>query len=181
VSEQAANLAGQLLAFSKQRRVTPQRVEVNHVARRTLELLRASLPTSIRLETLLGSEELIVHADETQLQQVLMNLCLNARDAMPEGGQLLVQTEAVAWPSNGGRGRASRWVRLSVHDDGQGMSDDVKARVFDPFFSTKERGTGLGLAVVHQIVESYGGRVEVSSQPGRGARFDVWLPLASDE
>jgi PAS domain S-box-containing protein len=180
-AEHAANLAAQLLAFSRQRRILPQRVEVNAVARRTLELLRATLPAAIRLEARLDSPEPFVQADETQLQQVLMNLCLNARDAMPAGGTLRVRTETVAAPPSRGFGAAARWVRLSVHDEGEGMSDHVKARIFDPFFSTKERGTGLGLAVVQQIVESYGGRIEVNSQPGRGARFDVWIPEAVPE
>jgi len=102
------------------------------------------------------------------LQQVLMNLCLNARDAMPRGGQLRVWTEAPAG--------AGAWVRLSVSDTGSGIDEAIRAKLFDPFFSTKEKGTGLGLAVVQQIVQGHGGRVEVSGRPGEGSRFDVWLP-----
>ncbi len=116
--------------------------------------------------------ELVVPMDETQLQQVLMNLCLNARDAMPDGGRLRVWAETVADPGDA----TAPWVRLSVADDGCGMSGRSQARIFDPFFSTKERGTGLGLAVVRQIVEGGGGRVEVHSEPGHGSRFEVWLP-----
>jgi signal transduction histidine kinase len=108
-----------------------------------------------------------------------MNLCLNARDAMPQGGRLRVRTEALADGGDGVAGRGA-WARLTVEDDGHGMSRQVLDRIFDPFFSTKERGTGLGLAVVQQIVESNGGRVEAVSQPGRGACFHVWLPLARD-
>jgi signal transduction histidine kinase len=169
--EQAASLAGQLLAFSKQRQVTPRQVEVNQLTQRTLELVRAALPASIVFQMELADDaELHVLADETQLQQVLMNLCLNARDAMPDGGVLRVETSL-----------ETDMVRLSVHDTGQGMAEEVRARIFDPFFSTKEEGTGLGLAVVRRIVERYAGRVEVWSQPGQGSRFDVWLPLVKEE
>lgn len=164
--EQAANLAHQLLAFSKNKQPIPRRLDVNRVARRTLELLRATLPKSIEITAELSESELPVLADEMQLQQVLMNLCLNARDAMPQGGRLLVRTEADAGP----------WVHLSVADDGEGIPREVQKRIFDAFFSTRERGTGLGLAMVQQIVEANSGRVAVESHPGEGARFDVWLP-----
>jgi PAS domain S-box-containing protein len=169
-TEQAANLANQLLAFSKQRRIVARRIDMNAVVARTLELLRASLPSRIDLQAELADQELFVQADETQVQQVLMNLCLNARDAMPEGGPLHVRTARIAAEGD--------WVCLSVSDQGTGISEAIKPRLFDPFFSTKERGTGLGLAVVRQIVESHGGRVEVASEAGHGARFDVWWPAS---
>jgi PAS domain S-box-containing protein len=167
-TQQAANLASHLLAFSKQRGVALCRIDINRIIARTLQLLRASLPTRIRLKTELAEQELFVKADETQVQQVLMNLCLNARDAMPDGGLLHVRTEPV---SSGGE-----WVRLSVRDQGMGIAKTVKDHLFDPFFTTKERGAGLGLAVVRQIVESHGGRVEVVSGSGQGAQFDIWWP-----
>jgi signal transduction histidine kinase len=163
--EQAAGLAAQLLAFSKQRRPAARTVDLNRVAGRTLELLRRTLPPVIEIRAELDGGPLPVRGDETQLQQVVMNLCLNARDAMPAGGRLLVRTAA----AEGG-------ARLTVEDTGEGMSEAVRAQVFDPFFSTKEHGSGLGLAVVRQIVTGFGGRVEVDSRPGAGARFDVWLP-----
>jgi PAS domain S-box-containing protein len=166
---QAAALAAQLLAFGKPRPAPDRAVDLNAVVRRALQMLRGSLPPEVHVEPDLAGPELRVRADETQLQQVLMNLCLNARDAMPEGGRLRVRTAAA--PDGGRDG-----VRLSVEDEGVGMSEAVLARVFEPFFSTKERGTGLGLAVVRQIVEGHGGRVEVASRPGRGSRFDVWWP-----
>jgi signal transduction histidine kinase len=116
-----------------------------------------------------------------------MNLCLNSRDAMPAGGVLRVSTSQESGVKGQKSGEAassltpvsclltpdSGWVRLSVEDSGQGMSEEVRARIFEPFFSTREGGTGLGLAVVGQIVESYGGRIEVFSQPGQGTRFEV--------
>jgi PAS domain S-box-containing protein len=165
---QAANLANQLLTFSKQRRVATHRIDINSLIATTLDLLRASLPSRIVIKAELAERELFVKADETQVRQVVMNLCLNARDAMPSGGLLQVRTTRVASEGD--------WVCLSVQDQGTGMSEAVKAHLFDPFFSTKERGTGLGLAVVRHIVESNGGRIEVASELGQGARFDVWWP-----
>jgi PAS domain S-box-containing protein len=183
-SEQAANLAAQLLTFSKQRQVTTRRVEVNDVVRRGLDLLGASLPPTIQVRAELAEQELFIQADETQIQQILMNLCLNARDAMPNGGRLRVTTNLVrAHSANGsppGSSRSPDWVRLTVEDNGVGMTDQVKAHLFDPFFSTKDRGTGLGLAVVKQIVEGHGGRVDVFSQLGAGAQFEVWWPQSGD-
>jgi PAS domain S-box-containing protein len=167
--EQAANLATQLLALGRRGRSATRRVEVNQVVRRTLELLRATLPGSIDLQENLADGELFIHVDETQVQQVLMNLCLNARDAMPHGGRLRVSTAREG-------DQATHWVLLSVEDTGQGMSEEVRERIFEPFFSTKEGGTGLGLAVVQQIVASYGGRIDISSEPGQGTRFDIRWP-----
>jgi two-component system cell cycle sensor histidine kinase/response regulator CckA len=172
--EHAAGLAGQMLAFSKQTRAAPRRSDVNRSARRTLDLLRGVLPMAVRIDVSLAGGELVVPMDETQFEQVLMNLCLNARDAMPDGGKLVVRTEAASIADEAG---PAPWMRLSVTDEGCGMSDEVKAQIFDPIYSTKERGTGLGLAVVRQIVEGCGGRVEVHSEAVRGSRFEVWLPV----
>jgi PAS domain S-box-containing protein len=169
-TKQAANLASQLLTFGKQSKETDRRIDINPIVARTLELLRASLPARITLKTELAERELFVQADKTQVQQVLMNLCLNARDAMPDGGVLHVRTAPVSDEGD--------WVCLSVSDQGTGISEAVKAHLFDPFFSTKERGTGLGLAVVEHIVKLHGGRIEVVSEPGQGARFDIWWPAS---
>jgi PAS domain S-box-containing protein len=177
--EQAAGLAAQMLALGRRPpplRRAPEgegaggRAAVNAAVRGALELLHGALPPGVRAEADLAPGEHLVGADETQLQQVLMNLCLNARDAMPRGGRLVVRTTAPA----------AGWVCLSVSDEGVGMDAAVRARVFEPFFSTKAAGAGLGLAVVRQIVEGCGGRIEVDSAPGRGARFDVWLPAAAE-
>jgi PAS domain S-box-containing protein len=170
-TKQAANLASQLLTFGKQKKSSARRIDINVSVARTLDLLRASLPSRIKLKAELAEQQLFVQADETQVQQVLMNLCLNARDAMPDGGLLHVRTAPIS--------ADGEWACLSVCDHGAGISEEVKAHLFDPFFSTKERGTGLGLAVVQHIVQSHGGRIDVASEPGRGARFDVWLPASS--
>jgi PAS domain S-box-containing protein len=170
-SERAKGLAAQLLAFSKHRKVETTRFDLNQLVQRTLDLLRSSLPSTIYAEAVLHTGELPIEANETQLQQVLMNLCLNARDAMPQGGCLQVRTEPATRDDR-------RWVRLGVRDEGHGMPENVRSKIFDLFFTTKEHGTGLGLAVVQQIVESYNGTVEVHSAPEEGATFEVWLPLA---
>ncbi|MGH9677955.1 MAG: two-component system sensor histidine kinase NtrB, partial [Candidatus Acidiferrum sp.] len=175
--EHASSLATQLLACGRLRRGPPGVISLNRLAHRTLDLLRASLPNSIRVESSLEGPDLRVEADETQLQQVLMNLLLNAREAMPSGGQLRVCAEEVAAPSpSQAKTATNNWVRLTVDDSGEGMGEEVIQKIFDPFFTTKERGTGLGLTVVRQIIENYGGRVTVSSQAGTGARFEIWLP-----
>jgi PAS domain S-box-containing protein len=168
VTKQAANLANQLLTFGKPSKRAAYRININPIVLHTLELLRATLPSRINLKVELAERELFVQADETQVQQVLMNLCLNARDAMPNGGLLRVRTAPVS--------AEGEWACLSVCDQGTGISEATKAHLFDPFFSTKERGAGLGLAIVQHIVQSHGGRIEVASEPGRGARFDVWWP-----
>jgi CheY-like chemotaxis protein len=129
-----------------------------------------------------------VAADPVQIQQVLMNLCLNARDAMPEGGTLTVETAAADGTRRPGAGAdepAGQFVRLTVSDTGVGMTDEVRAKIFEPFFTTKDvgQGTGLGLAVVYGVARAHGGWVECSSSPGGGSRFDVYLPrgVATDE
>jgi PAS domain S-box-containing protein len=174
--EQAAALAAQLLALSKQKPPSPRRVDVNVVIRRMLELLRATLPSSIGIEADLTPGEAAIQGDETQVQQVLMNLCLNARDAMPEGGILCVSTRVE--PASGEGSEPSARVRLSVQDSGKGISEEMRSRIFEPFFSTREGGIGLGLAVVQQIVESFSGTIEVHSKAGEGARFDILWPMA---
>jgi signal transduction histidine kinase len=169
IGEQAANVAGQLLAFSKQRRTTPRATDVNTVVVHTLTILKSVMSSSIKVQTQLAEGDLWVMADDTQLKQIVMNLCLNARDAMPRGGNLAVRTmrqeEDRLW-----------WIGWSVQDSGCGMDEATRNRAFEPFFSTKEHGTGLGLAVVQQIIERFGGRIELWSEPGQGSRFEIWLP-----
>ena len=185
VGEQAAHLAGQLLTFSKQRRAEYSDVDLNTVVVHTLKLLRGIFPPGTATEAKLADAAAVVHGNETQLKQVLMNLCFNAKDAMPTGGKLLVQTETFP----GGKAQNGppttieatsrgphRWVKLIVQDTGQGMAEEVRTRIFESFYSTKERGTGLGLAVVRQIVESHGGKIDVKSRPQQGTRFEIWLP-----
>jgi PAS domain S-box-containing protein len=185
VGEQANHLAGQLLTFSKQPHAEPVDVDLNTIVVHTLKLLQGIFPPGTATETMLADAGAVVKGDENQLKQVVMNLCLNARDAMPTGGKLLVQTETLPATNitNGPPASAEstnrgpqHWVKLSVQDSGAGITEEVRARIFEPFFSTKERGTGLGLAVVKQIVESHGGKIDVKCQPQQGTRFEIWLP-----
>jgi signal transduction histidine kinase len=175
--EQAARLAGQLLTFSKQRQLNTKRLDLAVATGRILSLLRATLPKGIQLDFLCNETGLNVEADETQIQQLLMNLMLNARDAMPDGGRLTVRlcTDVHADASEED---TSDWVHLSIADTGHGMTEHTRSHIFDPFFTTKANGTGLGLAVVQQIVEGSGGRLGVTSELGKGTCFDIWLPHA---
>jgi PAS domain S-box-containing protein len=170
---QASDLAQQLMSFGKPRGTQASRLELNYVVRRTADLVRASLPEGASLRTELAMKELYVRGDETQIRQVLVNLCLNARDAVKDrrrDGRLTVRTAA---------GEAG--VRLTVEDNGVGMDEQTLAHLWDAFYSTKEHGTGLGLTMVRQIVESHSGRIEVASQPGQGTCFDVWWPPCTKE
>ena len=171
----ARRLVQQILTFSRRQ---PQALVVQPlqpVIEETLGLLRATLPASVKLETAITPQTLLVEADATQLQQVVMNLCTNAWQALPEGrGRIevgLARRDADAGPC------AHVWVA----DNGSGMAPEVLERIFDPFFTTKPvgQGTGLGLSVVHGIVRLLRGSISVHSTPGQGARFDVLLPLAA--
>ena len=178
-ANQAADLARQLLALARHESPRTEPVDLNAVAEQVASMLRHTLDPRISLVVQPRAGLSWVLADRGRLVRVLLNLCLNARDAMPQGGKLRVQTEAVSTRTNGAAG--SDWVRMSVHDEGHGISEQVQRRIFDPYFSTKEHGSGLGLAIVQQIVESYGGRIEVKSEPGHGSRFDIWWPQAPPE
>lgn len=182
---QASHLVGQLLTFSKQQRVQRQRVDLNTLAVHTMKLLSGLLAANIEVRSQLAADEALVQADEQQLRQALMNLCLNARDAMAEGGVLTVQVDKASSPSavpspsaiESSNAAAGLWARITVRDTGHGMDDQVRAHLFEPFFTTKKRGTGLGLAVVRQIVDAHAGRIFIHSEPGRGTAVEIWLPL----
>ncbi len=165
----ARDLVRQILAFSRRNALQRTTVDLREVLDESLALMRAGLPPGTRLKVLRPEERVWVQGDPTQLQQVLMNLCVNAQQALPESGGEVEVGLAV---------KDSR-VRLWVRDSGCGMDDAVRQRIFDPFFTTKGpgKGTGLGLAVVHGIVLSHQGRIEVHSELGQGSTFEVVLPL----
>jgi PAS domain S-box-containing protein len=166
-----AELSGKLLSASRDVPTRRAPVSLNLLVEETLDLLEHSFDKRIRIEKRLDAKLRSVMADASQLQQIVLNLCVNARDAMPEGGVLRVRTRLLE------EGVAGGSVLLSVQDDGVGMDSETLARLFEPFFSTKgSAGTGLGLSIVYGIVKSLGGDVGVKSSPGGGARFDVVLP-----
>jgi len=185
-SRRAADLVTQILTFSRQQEEERHPIRVCPIAKEALKLLRASLPSTIEMRPRIVAEPDVVLADPTQIHQVLMNLCTNAGHAMREtGGTLTVELtnlDATAEPPHEGL-EPGHYLRLTVADTGHGMEPDVLARIFEPYFTTKEtgEGTGLGLAVVHGIVESYGGAIAVESEIGRGTTFEILLPLAERE
>jgi PAS domain S-box-containing protein len=177
----AAELTRQLLVFARRQPGRAQVIAVNGLVSESAALLRRLLGARIELKTELAANAGRVRADPGQLQQILMNLAVNARDAMPSGGRLTIQTSrtGVAAPETVKAPLPARpYVTLQVADTGHGMDDVTRARIFEPLFSTKdlEKGTGLGLATVHNIVSKLGGYIRVESSPGNGARFSIHLP-----
>ena len=176
-ARQAADLTKQMLGFARRQPLSTATVDLNALVRDALALLRRTIDPRITVRFQLAPDLRPVAADPVQVQQVLMNLCLNARDAMPDGGTLTLETVNDDGPT---AAAPAGLVRLSVADTGVGMTDEVRAKAFDPFFTTKGvgKGTGLGLAVVYGVAQAHGGRVDVASAPGAGSRFDVYLPCA---
>jgi PAS domain S-box-containing protein len=168
----AASLTQQLLVFGRQRVQKPEVIDLNGTVRNLLPMLQRLIDENVCFETAFDADAGAVEIDPAQLEQVILNLTLNARDAMPKGGRLRISTSRASHED--GRPLA----RLTVEDDGLGMDEATRARIFEPFFTTKEvgNGTGLGLATVYGIVEQAGGQIVVDSEPQRGARFDVLLP-----
>jgi signal transduction histidine kinase len=177
--ERARDLVQRLLAFGRQQLLSPQRIDLNDVLHGAEPLLRRVLGSRVRLELALADGLWPVRCDRASLERAVLNLVVNARDAMPEGGDLRIATENVARPpADRGKGGAETWVCVRVEDTGTGLSPEVRDHLFEPFFTTKGqgKGTGLGLASVHGNVTQAGGRIEVASEPGRGTRFDILLP-----
>lgn len=184
----ASDLVKQILSFSRQEKQTPRPSDIRAIVKETLKFMRSSLPTTIEIKVEIPSQLGLVRVDPTQIHQVVTNLCANAFDAMrKEGGELevsLTDTEleqgALSLPLGLAPGR---YVRMRVKDTGHGMDQVVMNRIFEPFFTTKPvgKGTGMGLSVVHGIVQSYHGGITVDSEPGKGAVFDVFLPVIEDK
>ncbi len=183
-AERAAGLTRQLLAFARRQILESRNINLNDTVADLLGLFEKVIGGGIELKTSTAPGLAGVRADPTQLEQVLMNLCLNARDAMPQGGELRIETQNVEINEEFSRShayaRAGPYVRLAVSDTGMGMDAATREHIFEPFFTTKEmgKGTGLGLATVFGIVKQHGGFVEVFSEPRRGSTFHVYLPAA---
>jgi len=180
--ESAAALTQQLLAFSRKQHVAPRVLDLNVHVEKLRRMLTRLLGENITLDTRFATELRAVRLDAGQLDQIVVNLAVNARDAMPNGGHLRITTDNVrldpdALPAEVTDAQGD-WVRLTLEDDGVGIPEDVQAQIFEPFFTTKGpgEGTGLGLAIVHGIVHQHGGFVTVRSSPGQGTRFALHFP-----
>jgi len=187
IREQATRAAGltrQLLAYARRQVLEPKNIDLNHMLNETTTLLQKTIGEQIEVKMVLAPDLQITRADPSQIEQVVMNLCFNARDAMPKGGQLLIETRNVDLDSHyckqHGDAQPGRYVQLSVCDTGVGMDPATMERIFEPFFTTKEigKGTGLGLATVMGIVKQHGGFLDVYSEPGKGTTFRVYLPAS---
>lgn len=184
-ARRAANLTQRLLAFSRQQPLRPEPLEPNKLVAGMSDLLRHSLGSDVRLETVLAGGLWRTHADPNQLENVILNLAVNARDAMPDGGRLTVETQNAHLDERYSAAHPGvlpgQYVLIAVTDTGAGMPPDVVARAFDPFFTTKEvgKGTGLGLSMVYGFVKQSGGHVKIYSEVGHGTTVKVYLPRHS--
>jgi two-component system cell cycle sensor histidine kinase/response regulator CckA len=186
-AQRAGRLVNQLLTFSRKDTVEPATIALDQLVNRMLSLIRRLLGEHITIDSDLSGDHWTVWGDHSQLEQIVLNLCVNARDAMPDGGRILLTTrhqhisrdEALAH----GTPLAGDYLVLTVQDEGRGIDQEVQRRMFEPFFTTKGagEGTGLGLATVYAVVQRHGGAIEVESAPGAGSSFRVFLPAAQGE
>lgn len=183
-AKHGADLAMKILSVTRREKLAIKAVDLNELVRNSIDLLRRSIPKNIQIATALGKDIPAIMADPSQIQQVLLNLAINARDAMVDGGTLTVGSEMVAGEAAaGGSPGTGGFVKLYVSDTGVGMSKDTQDRIFDPFYTTKEsgKGTGLGLYIVHSIVSNHGGHINLYSEKGKGTLISVYLPFVKAE
>jgi two-component system, cell cycle sensor histidine kinase and response regulator CckA len=183
-TERGAALTQQLLAFGRRQVVEPEVLDLNAVVTESRNLLQRLIGEDVQLAITLAPRLSAVKVDPSQIDQVLMNLTLNAREAMPQGGRLTIETRevdlGVSYPSSHPEARPGHHVLLTVSDTGCGMTPELQARIFEPFFSTKSDGTGLGLSVVDGIVRQSGGHLTLESRPGLGTTFKIYLPAVTE-
>jgi nitrogen-specific signal transduction histidine kinase/CheY-like chemotaxis protein len=181
-TKQAASLTRQLLAFSRKQVLQPRVLNLNTVVANIETMLRRLIGENIELVTILEPQLGRVKADPGQMEQVIVNLVVNARDAMPNGGKLIIKTTNLELDETFARQHLGAgpgpYVLLTLNDTGHGMDPQTRSHIFEPFFTTKEpgQGTGLGLAIVHGIINQSGGYISVQSEPGQGASFNIYLP-----
>jgi signal transduction histidine kinase len=180
--ERGGRLVRQLLTYSREIKSEKRIIRLNDQIEQTNQLLERTIPKMIAIDCRLQKDLRWVNADEVQIEQVLMNLAINAKDAMPNGGRLVIESANVDHPEKHGLPSSARgprhWIRLSVSDTGHGMDNNIQKHAFDPFYSTKApgKGTGLGLSMVHGIVQNHDGRIACHSVPGKGTDFHIYLP-----
>jgi CheY-like chemotaxis protein len=183
-SEKATTLIQSLLAFSKRQVISLKPVNLNDIVRKTENLLIRVIGEDIKLRAILAEEAIIVMADSGLIEQAIINLATNSRDAMPKGGLLIIETgvEAIddTYITSHGYRKAGEYALLSITDSGTGMSETTRERMFEPFFSTKEpgKGTGLGLSMVYGSIKQHDGFVEVMSESGEGSKIKIYIPLS---
>ena len=184
-AERAASLTQSLLAFSRKQVINPKDIDLNESIRKVENFLARTIGEDIVLSTSLSDEALAIFVDPTQIEQVLMNLATNSRDAMPKGGRIMIETGRVMLDSEyvrtHGFGLPGNYAVLTVSDTGEGMDKQKQQKIFEPFFTTKEvgRGTGLGLSIVYGIVKQNKGYINVYSEPGEGTTFRIYFPIVS--
>lgn len=180
----AASLTQQLLAFGRKQVLQSKPEDVSEVVASTLKMIQRLIEESVSVTFEPAPDRMIVEADANQLEQVMINLCVNSRDAMPNGGSLKISVSRALPESvpDDLPGNVLGYVHICVEDDGHGIEPHVQENIFEPFFSTKEKhkGTGLGLATAYGIIQQHGGTIEVVSTPGKGAKFCIYLPLIKD-
>jgi PAS domain S-box-containing protein len=182
-TELGAQLASRLLAFGRRQPLNPKPVDPNALIKGMVDLLRRSLGETVRIEPMLGPAVPVVMADPGQVENALLNLAINARDAMPDGGRLTIETALTVVEHDPSELEPGNYVRLTVADTGVGMTPEVRQRVFEPFFTTKGpgAGSGLGLSMVYGFVKQSGGHIELQSEPGKGTSIAIYLPVRAED
>jgi two-component system cell cycle sensor histidine kinase/response regulator CckA len=182
-----ADLVKRLLTFSRKTEINPQPLNLNHRIKEMIKMIQRTIPKMIEVQFLPDANLARVNVDPTQIDQILINLAVNARDAMPQGGKLIIETANSVLDEEYARtnieATPGQYVQLTITDTGSGMDKDTLVRIFEPFYTTKGvgEGTGLGLAMVHGIVKQHGGHIKCYSEPGHGTTFRIYFPaVASD-